>query len=447
MILPYGTKTISQIKAIEDSTIQVREMSTLLEFLLKQKDPHVKSRNAKYIGLTQRVNKHKYLFTNVHNLKSAIQIRNDITHSKTQGLTHKKIEKAYCDLMEGVLDVTKVMPAKIKKAVLKENETIEKTSDQPDYFINAQNSVQKSSKKDQTPRFNYFRSTDFLQLRLRFATIIGILVCMIGLFFCFGNPVLRFFNIDYHAKTLQAKRMAWVHVRKMSTIENKKDFEKEIEQIHKMYDFSNEQFNQKTYQGCLNARQSYKLICQLCSEVEKKSKALAEHRRGLSKNFDTKNKSMTTTNMKTFVDTQKITHDTTAPDRKKKLKTIKRKYSKNRLFIKNMTHDSKKNTQKRPLFVDINKEFSPFLYKGHYVFGSRPAMHYKTARPVSYNNILRCGAMNSFQSFINEGVNQLNDRPVWKYPGSSTERNRLKQKFLYFQKMAKQWVYMDLLRP
>jgi hypothetical protein len=93
------------------------------------------------------------------------------------------------------------------------------------------------------------------------------------------------------------------------------------------------------------------------------------------------------------------------------------------------------------------KEFSPFLSKGYYVLGSRPAMHYKTARPVSYNNILRCGALNSFQSFINEGVNQLNDRPVWHYPESSSERTRLKQKYLYFKKMAIQWVSKDILRP
>lgn len=98
----------------------------------------------------------------------------------------------------------------------------------------------------------------------------------------------------------------------------------------------------------------------------------------------------------------------------------------------------------------VQAKYRPFLAKGNQYLGSaRGAFNLKKnvlPFPMSYSELIKYGALNDLNNFVNIACSKQNDRPSWPYPKTEADWEKYKELFKEFKELAPIWLEMGFLR-
>jgi len=448
-MLPFGTKSIPEIKQGTDDTTKLFELATLLEYLLKKRKPGLKSKNGGHMGLCERIKKNKDAFANMNSVIKAVSVRNDITHASENGHTPRSIHQNYLHLMEGVICVAKKMPITIQRDVLNNSNLI-----MPEKSEKINNSPAKNQKIERR-QVNLYRmpKTIYPGFSMKLSVVLGVIFVLTGLFFAMGDHILRFLDIQYQVKTVQARKVANQCQRNIRSWDIPDPLKKDKNELDDIFYNANNCFKKKTYLSLRNARHLYETYAKKFYDLKDNIKHYKTQQKDLPANqnhnpFDikdqwTKNSSQNNDQTGRFekkVEKSKV---------EKSNNISKQRIPKPNLITKCPKFRKPKRMKKAISVVSIDeakKIFSPYLTPGLYVIGTVPANYYLTPQPASYNNLIRLKVFKDYQEFIRHGTNPLNDRQLFSQ-STIMQTDTMKHFFQIFQNMSNIFAQKRLLKP
>ena len=572
-MLPFGTKSIPEIRQGTDDTTKLFELATLLEYLLKKRKPGLKSKNGGHMGLCERIKKNKDAFADMNSVIKAVCVRNDIAHASENGHTPRSIHQNYLHLMEGVIYVAKKMPIAIQRDVLNNSNLIMpkkseneknhskfhnnqsklhqsqnklhdikqnasqnikefinnpdlikklhsikqsasqnikefvnkqphpdlikklhnlkqstsknikefiKRQNEPDLFnkkclqstirddipsksidTNKDNAANRKNAKNQTierRQVNLYRmpKTIYPGFSMKLSVLLGVIFVLTGLFFAMGDHILRYLDIRYQVKTVQARKAANQCQRNISKLDIPDPLKKYKNELDDIFYNANNCFKKKTYLSLRNARHLYEIYAKKYYDLKDNIKHYKTHQKDLpakkqdkwAKNSSQKNDQVVRIAKK--VKTSKVETSKVEISKVEISKNIsKQRIPKPDLITKQPKFRKPKRMKKAICVVstdEAKKIFSPYLSPGLYVIGTVPPNNYPTPQPASYNNLIRLKVFQDFHKFIHHGTNPLNDRQPFSQ-SMIIQTEKMKHFFQIFQNMSNIFAQEELLKP